>query len=691
MKRKQVRMMTLINPQLCFLFHPNPNQLWCCALTGKQETVVVLVILTLTLFCQGLLLTPPDGKQNGPIKGEELMVPAWVDHEPIVISGDADFDLQGWPGAGTEEDPYRIANLSITSSDTCIAIEQTSSYFIIKNCTLTTHGEGRAIQLSNLANGRIEGCNITWATGGIDLYSCGSCSLINNTIADILYDGVELRSSTECTVAHNTIRNCTWDGLAIISSSECNLYNNTFVDCGPVAYGVSVVLWTHSISNNTVNGRPLGYLSGISNAVVEGDSLGQIILVDCLNVTVKNGVFTNTSVGIQLAFSEDCVLLDNFVSDNAEGIHIIHSAGTTLSGNSVSESYGRGIWQNQSPFSEIVQNTFTNNTNQAIHLTYSNNCEIKKNIIPDGVVDLLVCNFITIEGNIISRIEGEESINCTIANNTVSNCSQTGVYMNFATNCTAYNNTVVDNGLNGIELRMCISCTIGSNRILNNSGSGVRVIGSVSCAIIQNNITGNGYIGTDIMGSEDVIIYGNRIGWNEGGNAWDGGSDNQWDDGVNAGNYWSDYDGYGEYEIPGSGGGSDRYPFALGEAPFLDHPQDIEYEVGTEGHTIVWNPSDSDPASYDLLMNSEIIESVAWDGGSITTDVDGLNVGVYNYTLVVKDEVGHWVADSVLVTVSSSEATTERTGVINPLTMVVISIGAFGAVVVVIMAVRKRT
>jgi len=40
-----------------------------------------------------------------------------------------------------------------------------------------------------------------------------------------------------------------------------------------------------------------------------------------------------------------------------------------------------------------------------------------------------------------------------------------------------------------------------------------------------------------------------------------------------------------------------------------------------------------------------------WDGSTITIDVSGLSVGVYEYTCSVSDESGHSVTDSVQVTV----------------------------------------
>jgi len=43
----------------------------------------------------------------------------------------------------------------------------------------------------------------------------------------------------------------------------------------------------------------------------------------------------------------------------------------------------------------------------------------------------------------------------------------------------------------------------------------------------------------------------------------DDGVNNVWDDGVSLGNYWSDYDGSGPYEVWGDAGAVDRWPMFI--------------------------------------------------------------------------------------------------------------------------------
>ncbi|MFX1331630.1 MAG: hypothetical protein ACFE9W_08740, partial [Promethearchaeota archaeon] len=49
----------------------------------------------------------------------------------ILIIGNNDFIVQGWPGNGTNEDPYRIDDLVIGTTETAIRVINVTCHFII--------------------------------------------------------------------------------------------------------------------------------------------------------------------------------------------------------------------------------------------------------------------------------------------------------------------------------------------------------------------------------------------------------------------------------------------------------------------------------------------------------------------------------------------------------------------------------
>ncbi len=90
--------------------------------------------------------------------------------------------------------------------------------------------------------------------------------------------------------------------------------------------------------------------------------------------------------------------------------------------------------------------------------------------------------------------------------------------------------------------------------------------------------------------------------------------------------------------------------------PTIDSPADIQYEAGSTGHSISWHPSDSAPASYQILIDGSQSESGSWTGGAITANIDGLGLGVHSVECRVVGHSGEPRGDIVRVTVVDTSA-----------------------------------
>ncbi|MHA2159669.1 MAG: DUF2341 domain-containing protein, partial [Candidatus Thorarchaeota archaeon] len=86
-------------------------------------------------------------------------------------------------------------------------------------------------------------------------------------------------------------------------------------------------------------------------------------------------------------------------------------------------------------------------------------------------------------------------------------------------------------------------------------------------------------------------------------------------------------------------------------SPSLGNPSNINYELGSRGHTIVWSAADLYPSAYVITQDGIPIEGDVWTSGTIELDIDGLGLGVYNYSIRVNDTSGNVAIDSVNVTV----------------------------------------
>ncbi len=133
-------------------------------------------------------------------------------------------------------------------------------------------------------------------------------------------------------------------------------------------------------------------------------------------------------------------------------------------------------------------------------------------------------------------------------------------------------------------------------------------------------------------------------------------------------------------------------------APEIDTPPDIDIIGSPAGYYISWHPYDARPDWQQILLNGSEIGSGTWSGEEIQENLGSLNPGIYNYTLVVADTVGHQVSDSVIVTIteftettsSSSNDTTPTSENTNYLSIVIAVISVGVIIVVAILFSRAR-
>ncbi len=85
--------------------------------------------------------------------------------------------------------------------------------------------------------------------------------------------------------------------------------------------------------------------------------------------------------------------------------------------------------------------------------------------------------------------------------------------------------------------------------------------------------------------------------------------------------------------------------------PTIDSPEDMLFEEGSTGHTLLWKPYDASPKSYEILQNGTPVKSGDWAGEWLFDILDSLSAGDYNYSCVVYDIYGNSASDQVIVTV----------------------------------------
>lgn len=148
----------------------------------------------------------------------------------------------------------------------------------------------------------------------------------------------------------------------IINSQEATIIENNFVNCGIELWSKTKSGCKHTIENNTVNDKPLKYYYRKSGFIVEIEA-GQILLVDCHNVFIKDNIIANTSIGIQILFSSNIIVTNNSIVDiNNDGMILYQSNHIIISRNSFKNCKWGAIWIYRSHNNLISQNNFINNT-----------------------------------------------------------------------------------------------------------------------------------------------------------------------------------------------------------------------------------------------------------------------------------------------------------------------------------------
>jgi parallel beta-helix repeat protein len=135
------------------------------------------------------------------------------------------------------------------------------------------------------------------------------------------------------------------------------------------------------VKDNTVNGKPLVYLEEVSDYKVE--DAGQVILVNCNNITIEYLDLSNRSGGIALWETENSKISNNTVCNNMNGIRLSSSSNNSIKGNNVCNNYYNGIGLSSSSNNTITGNNVSNNGN-GISLYYSSNNSIKGNNVSNN-------------------------------------------------------------------------------------------------------------------------------------------------------------------------------------------------------------------------------------------------------------------------------------------------------------------
>jgi parallel beta-helix repeat protein len=333
--------------------------------------------------------------------------------------------------------------------------------------------------------------------------------------ADPDYEGFDI-SSDNNNISGNILSLGSWADINIFGRNN-TLIGNTMARNGIYIQGIEMeYLNSHTIpTSNTVDGKPIYYLKNLIGYTVPAGA-GQVILVNCTQVTVTEQEIDDTAVAIQILNSSNNHIMENDFKRNTYGIELWNSHGNEVSNNSLYYNKA-GI-----SISDSNENNITNNmiNRGGMSLGGANNNNIINNIINDDY-DSFYISYSTgnyINGNSIhSDFQTALTIGVNATDNIISQNhiydNEEGVYVWSGGNVFSQNN--FSNNEYGIWILWCNATTFDGNTF-NNNEHGFFFIDSYFNNITNNDFSSNGNA-INIDDLSDYLVSGNTFSNNRNG------------------------------------------------------------------------------------------------------------------------------------------------------------------------------
>jgi len=412
--------------------------------------------------------------------GTSGSVQAYDVHSPILILDNTDLISFGFPGDGSEENPFLIQNYEIDGAGgSAIAIYDVDLHVKIRNCLLSDSSWPSAvIHLENARNVTIENNRLVDSYVGVWLVSSNGIVIRNNTFENH-GTGIALEYSDLNVIINNT---CVLDiesptgrvGIQLRSSNNNSLEEN---NCSGNNAGIDLTSshFNALIANicNDIEGSGIVVDSSINNTVTENicrdNYIGGITLNSAISNTTGNMIDNNICSG------------NGWISEWGAGIFLSSSTTYAISNNTVSNNdlSGNlyGIWALYSLNNSISYNTVHGNIDSGIFLRYSSNNTVSSN---------------DVFGNANYGIWALSSPNNTISSNTVHGNSASGIYISLSSNSTVSSNEVFENVESGVWIALSGNCTVSSN-IARNNFDGIYLEESDRNLLFSNDLPSNTY------------------------------------------------------------------------------------------------------------------------------------------------------------------------------------------------------
>jgi parallel beta-helix repeat protein len=334
-------------------------------------------------------------------------------HNPITIYGNNNFSrragLEGWPGDGTEINPYIIEGINFTSSsdkrfESFLSIINTSVHFIVRNCIFRDGGWG--ISLFGVNNGKILHNDFLRNKESGIIISCGYWGFESNNIIITAnnmiknHDGVQIiNQKGKIDINDNLLLNNTGISLSCFQARNVKIYNNIISNNDDIAIRLisseKIEVLGNYISENHQSGvvftvlRPIDFRTSSKTNVVSGNTIlnnhGSGIEIggnSCSNTLSLNDISNNLENGILITDGNTNQILNNKISQNNQwglGLQGDSTINNTIYYNTISENTIGVVISNETSENYLCNNVILKNREYGIKIERGENSKDKDN------------------------------------------------------------------------------------------------------------------------------------------------------------------------------------------------------------------------------------------------------------------------------------------------------------------------
>ena len=510
------------------------------------------------------------------------------------------YGIRAYGSSSTASDSNRIFNNTITGCEYAVYLYYGSNNLVRFNNL--SGNEDYGIYTYRADYSQIENNTVTQNDYGIRTYYADYSLVANNTLDHNRYGlynyytdygeyhnnhvnhsedyGIYQYNSDDCMVENNTVRNSGYPydddgyyGIRIYSSPDLVFKNNSFHNCGAYMEGSTKSDWTSMVArDNEVNHRDLIIIKSANNQKITPGA-GQVILIDCEQITVEEQNLSRASAGVIAAFSTSIDVNNCDLGYNNYGVHYygygedmdymnvtrchinhtseyaVYYEGTraceysNVSSNTINGG-DDGIYFDMSSsssysvrYNHITHNNISHVEDDVIELEYSSYSKINDNRIIGGDYGIYT------DSSSSKSFEYSE-----VLNNHLESLDR-GIYLDYGDYGMVDNNTLMGCD-EGLYIYYTDSAQISNNTVEENLEEAIYVYNSDGNAIRDNMIERSIEEGIYVYSSDDNEVRNNTIkDCHEGGIYISSGSDNNYNEntltrcgfyfGTSSSSYWT--------------------------------------------------------------------------------------------------------------------------------------------------------